>query len=179
MDTRETYKEKIEQQLSKWRTTIDGLKTKMEQAEEQAKAKLHEQLENLHEKRGKAEKMLEEITTASQEAWESVKTGIEQGWKDLNRTAKNTLRKVREAVASPNRDEEIRQIAYYLWLEEGRPDGRHLEHWLRAESIWRARHEIKGLHEPTPSRAKGTRKRTTNARVATSKKRSRPKEPQS
>jgi hypothetical protein len=45
MDGREIYKEKIEKQLSKWKTTIEGLKTKVEQAEVNAKAKLHKQLE--------------------------------------------------------------------------------------------------------------------------------------
>ncbi|HVP57014.1 MAG TPA: DUF2934 domain-containing protein [bacterium] len=34
------------------------------------------------------------------------------------------------------REDEIRLIAYGIWEEEGRPDGRHLDHWLRAEIIW-------------------------------------------
>ncbi len=32
-------------------------------------------------------------------------------------------------------DEEIRLIAYRIWEEQGRPDGRDLEHWLKAEAI--------------------------------------------
>ena len=35
-----------------------------------------------------------------------------------------------------NRDEEIRQVAYKLWQEEGCPDGYDVEHWLKAETIW-------------------------------------------
>jgi len=35
-----------------------------------------------------------------------------------------------------NRDEEIRQVAYKLWQEEGCPDGYDLEHWLKAETVW-------------------------------------------
>ena len=27
----------------------------------------------------------------------------------------------------------IRQRSYQLWEQEGRPDGRHLDHWLQAE----------------------------------------------
>lgn len=35
--------------------------------------------------------------------------------------------------AQPRANEErIRAIAYALWEEEGRPDGRDIEHWLRA-----------------------------------------------
>ena len=32
------------------------------------------------------------------------------------------------------REEAIRQRAHALWQQEGRPDGRDLEHWLRAEA---------------------------------------------
>ena len=33
------------------------------------------------------------------------------------------------------RDEQIRLIAYQIWEEEGRPQGKQLEHWTQAE--WR------------------------------------------
>jgi hypothetical protein len=34
------------------------------------------------------------------------------------------------------RDDEhvVRAAAYYLWMHEGRPDGKALDHWLRAKS---------------------------------------------
>ena len=35
-----------------------------------------------------------------------------------------------------NRDEEIRQVAYKLWQEEGCPDGYDLQHRLKAETVW-------------------------------------------
>lgn len=35
-----------------------------------------------------------------------------------------------------DRNEEIRQLAYRIWQEEGCPDGRDVEHWLRAQMIW-------------------------------------------
>ena len=31
-----------------------------------------------------------------------------------------------------NREHAIREAAYWLWEREGRPEGRALEHWLRA-----------------------------------------------
>jgi hypothetical protein len=34
------------------------------------------------------------------------------------------------------RDEQIRAIAYRIWEEQGRPHGRHFEHWLQAEMRW-------------------------------------------
>lgn len=33
---------------------------------------------------------------------------------------------------SSHREEQIRQRAYELWEAEGRPEGRHYEHWERA-----------------------------------------------
>lgn len=160
MDTKEVFKEKIEKQLSNWKTTIDGLKVKIDQAEVDAKAKLHDQLEALHDKRVKAEKILEDISATGQDAWEQVKSGVEQGWTELARTAKRTMGKVREAIAKPKRDEEIRQIAYHLWRDEGCPDGRHEEHWLKAESIWRARQEATQPDQKPRPEAKRTRKKT-------------------
>ena len=34
------------------------------------------------------------------------------------------------------RDDEhaVRAAAYYLWMHEGRPEGKALDHWLRAKS---------------------------------------------
>lgn len=36
-------------------------------------------------------------------------------------------------AAENAQDEWIRQRAYQIWEEEGRPDGRALDHWLRAK----------------------------------------------
>ena len=160
MDTKEVFKTKIEEQLAKWKPTMDGLKEKIVQAEVDAKEKLHDQLESLHDKRVKAEKILEEISATSEVAWEQVKAGAELGWVNLTRTAKDTVAKVREAIAKPKDDEEIRQIAYQLWLDEGRPDGRQVEHWLTAESIWHARQDqtTKPV-EQAPTKTKRPRKK--------------------
>jgi hypothetical protein len=35
------------------------------------------------------------------------------------------------------REEEIKQIAYYIWEQEGCCDGHDIEHWTRAEIIWK------------------------------------------
>jgi hypothetical protein len=36
------------------------------------------------------------------------------------------------ATAEDRFDERVRERAYFLWLEEGRPEGRALEHWMAA-----------------------------------------------
>jgi len=47
----------------------------------------------------------------------------------------------------PDRDEDIRQLAYRLWQEAGCPEGNDVQHWLKAEAIWLNDH-------PEPSGAK-------------------------
>lgn len=37
------------------------------------------------------------------------------------------------------REDEIRTIAYHIWEDEGRPEGRVLDHWLKAEATWQGR----------------------------------------
>jgi hypothetical protein len=163
MNNKDVFKARIISQLSKWKTAAQGLMSKIEMAEESAKVKLREQLDGLQDKRIKAEKMLEEVSATSQEAWENIRAGIEQGWADLSRTAKTTVRKVRETIAHPEREAEIREIAYYLWLDEGCPDGRHLDHWYRAESIWRERQASRQEAASRPAKARRQKKTTAAA----------------
>jgi hypothetical protein len=37
------------------------------------------------------------------------------------------------AKLEQNLDERVRRRAYEIWLEEGQPEGRDLDHWSRAE----------------------------------------------
>lgn len=38
-----------------------------------------------------------------------------------------------QPAAQPERERAISERAYAIWHEEGRPEGKNLEHWLRAE----------------------------------------------
>jgi len=40
------------------------------------------------------------------------------------------------------REDEIRMIAYALWVQDGHRRGKALEHWLRAEYIWEQNQKI-------------------------------------
>ena len=61
----------------------------------------------------------------------------------------------------PNRDEEIRQLAYKLWQESGCPEGSDVQHWLNAEVIWleqqRAVTHMKPVKPPRAKKPKKTR----------------------
>ncbi|HEY1197848.1 MAG TPA: DUF2934 domain-containing protein [Thermoplasmata archaeon] len=53
------------------------------------------------------------------------------------------------------RGDEIRRIAYNLWEKEDRPEGRALDHWLRAEAIWVSQHGT----QPRSAQASGQDRR--------------------
>ncbi len=54
-----------------------------------------------------------------------------------------------------DREQRIRDTAYFLWLEEGSPEGRAERHWLEAEGMVSAEPEDEGLEGEPPS---GTKK---------------------
>lgn len=60
------------------------------------------------------------------------------------------------------RDEEIREIAYRIWQQEGFPAGCEVKHWLRAEVLWEQEHRQKAKSRPpkVPKKTK-TRKAVT------------------
>jgi hypothetical protein len=39
-------------------------------------------------------------------------------------------------------DDEVKRIAYQIWEDEGRLNGRDLDHWLKAEAIWNEHQEF-------------------------------------
>src|SRR4051794_12662982 len=57
-------------------------------------------------------------------------------------------------TSDPARAAAIESRAYQLWLDEGMPDGRHLDHWVRAEL------ELRNA-DPAPAAA-GSRKVEAN-----------------
>jgi hypothetical protein len=61
-----------------------------------------------------------------------------------------------------NRDEEIREVAYKLWQEEGYPHGYEVQHWLKAEAIWQEKHRPK-IKSKQSQPLKRTKSRKTSA----------------
>ena len=65
----------------------------------------------------------------------------------------------------PSRQEEISLIAYGIWEQEGRPQGKASEHWLLAEKIWEERHEALSTPPVTPRTFLGRRATPRATRV--------------
>lgn len=68
------------------------------------------------------------------------------------------------------REDEIRQMAYLLWEQEGRPEDCALETWARAEAAWNAAHAPESFGNPGTTQlqpaASERRPRTGRARRA-------------
>lgn len=45
-------------------------------------------------------------------------------------------------------DRQVRELAYRLWLEDGMPAGRDLDHWFRAQTLLRGEEERRGGTQP-------------------------------
>jgi hypothetical protein len=59
-----------------------------------------------------------------------------------------------------DRDKRIREIAYFLWLEDGRPDGEADRHWLAAERLVESEpREGKSTQGETPDGAESDSRR--------------------
>jgi hypothetical protein len=61
-----------------------------------------------------------------------------------------------------DREDEIREIAYTIWEQEGCMNGNELEYWLRAEAIWTERNTPKNStvqKEEAPQHAVWTKSR--------------------
>jgi hypothetical protein len=53
-----------------------------------------------------------------------------------------------DLAAREELDRRIGDRAYRIWLDEGRPEGKHLEHWLRAKrEVEEEEAVIKGTEE--------------------------------
>ena len=48
-------------------------------------------------------------------------------------------RKILASIVQPS-EAEIQHAAYLLWIEDGRPEGRDLQHWLAAKELLLHRH---------------------------------------
>ena len=57
----------------------------------------------------------------------------------------------------PSNDAAIREQAYLLWEREGRPAGRDMEFWTRAQVALAENEQLQHLTKPAPKRAKSQR----------------------
>ncbi len=71
-------------------------------------------------------------------------------------------------VTTPNRDR-IALRAYFLWDEEGRPNGRHADHWFAAEAVEASAAESKTAAAPPVESVVSAKRPATKKAVAAKK----------
>ena len=78
------------------------------------------------------------------------------------------------SVARPD-EATIRERAYLLWEEEGRPDGRETEFWMRAEAAVTDSTQLQTLTQMPPKKAKAKEARASGGRAKTAPAKSKKK----
>lgn len=75
---------------------------------------------------------------------------------------------------SPQHEAAIREQAYYFWEQDGRPDGREAEHWMRAVVAVTEKDQMDTLVQPDPESEPKAKAKAPKAKAAASKARPAP-----
>ena len=63
------------------------------------------------------------------------------------------------------REQEVRELAYRIWEQEGCFHGYDVQHWLKAEAIWQEKHRPKSKpRQSKPLKKRRSRKTSTPER---------------
>lgn len=68
------------------------------------------------------------------------------------------------------REDNIRLIAYSIWEQEGCPNGKDCEHWLKAESVWQGKQRNATASRDTEAKSEETAKRGKRDRSTSNKR---------
>ena len=100
-EKKETYQQKIQEQLDEWRADIDRLREKAKNASAETKLKYQENIDKLELKMDEGKSKLKDLKESSAEAWDAVKDGAYSIWD----TMKATFAEVKERLKDKDDDE--------------------------------------------------------------------------
>ena len=69
-----------------------------------------------------------------------------------------------------NKQDQIREHAYFLWQNEGCQEGREMEYWLQAEQLISGKKKAPAKKKAVSAVASAPKKKTTTAAKKTTKK---------
>jgi Protein of unknown function (DUF2934) len=82
---------------------------------------------------------------------EILMSSLGSGQKAAHTQAENNTHDQPELESTtPDRNDRIREIAYFLWLDEGRPEGEEARHWVAAEALLESEPEQRKRIEGEP-----------------------------
>ncbi len=95
MSTKQAYEKKLQAKLDEWSAEIDKLKAKANSAEADTQLEYNRLIDELRTKQNEAQKKLDELKEASDDAWEDLKAGIENAWDSLGSSIKSAVSRFR------------------------------------------------------------------------------------
>lgn len=93
-EKKESYQQKIQEQLDEWRADIDRLKERAKNATAETKLKYQENIDKLELKMDEGREKLKDLKESGSEAWDAVKEGADSIWD----TMKATFAEVKERL---------------------------------------------------------------------------------
>jgi len=66
-------------------------------------------------------------------------------------------------------DAAIREQAYYFWEQDGRPEGRETEYWMRAQVAVAEKGQMDTLVDPAPKKAAKPKAAATKSKASPAK----------
>jgi len=99
-EKKESYQQKIQEQLDEWRADIDRLKEKAKNATAETKLKYQENIDKLELKMDEGKSKLKDLKESGSEAWDAVKEGADSIWA----TMKATFAEVKERLKDKDDD---------------------------------------------------------------------------
>jgi DNA polymerase III delta prime subunit len=83
-EQKELYQKKIQEKMTEYSQKLVDLETKLVMLNEQAKAEMAEEMEDLKRKKGAMGEKIRELQTASGEAYEDLKEGLESAMVEMD-----------------------------------------------------------------------------------------------
>jgi len=82
-ESKQYYQEKLKAQWQEFNGKIEELMAKGKQQKAQTSQEIQDQIEELRNRRDRAQEQLENLQQTSEESWQEVKEGFENAWEDL------------------------------------------------------------------------------------------------
>lgn len=93
-ERKESYQQKIQEQLDEWRADIDRLKERAKNATAETRLKYQENIDRLELKMDEGRSKLKDLKESGEDAWDAVKEGADSIWD----TMKATFAEVKERL---------------------------------------------------------------------------------
>ncbi len=93
-ERKESYQQKIQEQLDEWRADIDRLKERAKNATAETRLKYQENIDKLELKMDEGRSKLKDLKESGEDAWDAVKEGADSIWD----TMKATFAEVKERL---------------------------------------------------------------------------------